>query len=96
MPLKSVDNHGNILEPWQLDQLFSSYQNPWDDPYSDLTQYFNMINKRNERDDESVLCDVSAAVNLVSFRNMDDWCYSENFDSHTLAQVTSWDGRSAD
>lgn len=87
MPLKSVDDNGNILELFELDQTFSSYRNPWGDPYSDLSKYFSAQSEAqiNEGVDLST---VSAAVDLVSFRNLDDWCYTEQFDKRTLAQVS--------
>ena len=87
MPLKSVDWCGNIREPCELDERFFSYENPWDDPYSDLSKYFSALNK-GKRIEEMDVDRVSAAVDLVSFRNIDDWCYVEQFDKNTLTQVT--------
>ena len=87
MPLKSVDWRGDIREPSELDERFFSYENPWDDPYSDLSKYFSVLNK-DKRIEEVDIDRVSAAVDLVSFRNIDDWCYVEQFDKNTLTQVT--------
>ncbi|CAB4022723.1 Hypothetical predicted protein [Paramuricea clavata] len=87
IPLKSVEATGNIVEPQQLDKKFSSYNNPWDDPYSDFSKYFNARDQGMINDDVKDLGSVSAAVRLVSFRNLDDWCYVEEFDRTTFTQV---------
>jgi hypothetical protein len=70
-----------------LDKKFSSYNNPWDDPYSDFSKYFNARDQGMINDDVKDLGSVSAAVRLVSFRNLDDWCYVEEFDRTTFTQV---------
>ena len=86
MPLKSVEATGDIVEPQQTNKEFSSYMNPWDDPYSDFSKYFSAHADGTINSDVD-LASVSAAVRLVSFRNLDDWCYVEEFDRNTFTQV---------
>jgi hypothetical protein len=83
LPLKSAEASGDVIEP----QL-SSCNNPWDDPYSDFDQYFNAREQGTVNGDVD-LASISAAVSLVSFRNLDDWCYVEEFDKTTFTQVDS-------
>ena len=86
MPLKSVEATGDIVEPQQTNKELSSYMNPWDDPYSDFSKYFSAHADGTINSDVD-LASVSAAVRLVSFRNLDDWCYVEEFDRNTFTQV---------
>ena len=86
MPLKSVEATGGVVEPQELDKKFSSYSIPCDDPYSDFSKYFKARDQGTVNDDVD-LASVSAAVPLVSFRNLDDWCYVEEFDKTTFTQV---------
>ena len=81
IPLKGVDANGNVME-----QQLSSYKNPWDDPYSDFAKYYSAREQGMIKSDVD-LASVSAAVNLVSYRNLDEWCYVEEFDKTTLTQV---------
>ena len=83
MPLKSVDATGGVVEPKELK---FPYNIPCDDPYSDFSKYFSARDQGMISDDVD-LASVSAAVPLVSFRNLDDWCYVEEFDKTTFTQV---------
>lgn len=77
---------GDIVEAEVVDSKFSCYKNPWDDPYSDLSKYYN-ARAKGVINDDTALSSVSAAVDLVSFRNLDDWCYVEEFDKTIFTQV---------
>ena len=79
---------GDVVEPQELTEKFSSYNNPWDDPYSDFSKYCKARDQGLITDDVDLSC-VSAAVNLVSFYNVDDWCFIEEFDNTTFTQVDS-------
>ncbi|XP_028409597.1 sperm-associated antigen 17-like isoform X2 [Dendronephthya gigantea] len=81
IPLKSVDGNGNVVE-----QRLSSYKNPWDDPYSDFMKY-NSAREQGMIKSDVDPASVSAAVNLVSYRNLNEWCYVEEFDQNTFTQV---------
>lgn len=83
MPLKSVDATGGVVEPKELK---FPYNIPCDDPYSDFSKYFSARDQGMISDGVD-LASVSAAVPLVSFRNLDDWCYVEEFDKTTFTQV---------
>ena len=86
LPLKSVETNGDVIEPHVLEKEISSYNNPWDDPYSNFDKYFNARGQGMISGDVD-LASVSAAAHLVSFRNLDDWCYVEEFDRTTFTQV---------
>jgi hypothetical protein len=88
LPLKSAEASGDVIEPQQLEKRLSFCNNPWDDPYSDFDQYLNAREQGMVNGDVD-LASISAAVSLVSFRNLDDWCYVEEFDKTTFTQVDS-------
>ena len=87
MLLKTVAQNGEIQDLREVDDAFKSYANLWDHPYSRLSE-FQRVRFPSDEQEKVKFADELNSSPLASFRNLDDWCFVENFDRKTLIQAS--------
>lgn len=87
MPLKVASQDGEIVDLRDVDESFKFYSNPWDHPYSKLSEFQASRFPSDNLEKLELASDINSSP-LTSYRNLDGWCFVEHFDRKTTIQAS--------
>lgn len=87
MLLKVASQNGDIVDLRDVDESFKLYSNPWDHPYSKLSEFQASRFPSDDLEKLKLASDINSSP-LTSFRNLGGWCFVEHFDRKTMIQAS--------
>ena len=87
MLLKVTNQDGDIVDLRDVDESFKLYSNPWDHPYSKLSEFQASRFPTDDLEKLKLTSDVNSSP-LTSYRNLDEWCFVEHFDRKSTIQAS--------
>ena len=83
MLMKVASQDGDIVDLRDVDESFKLYSNPWDHPYSKMSEFQASRFPSDNLEKLKLASDINS-----SFRNLDGWCFVEHFDRETTIQAS--------
>ena len=87
MLMKVASQDGDIVDLRDVDESFKLYSNPWDHPYSKMSEFQASRFPSDNLEKLKLASDINSSP-LTSFRNLDGWCFVEHFDRETTIQAS--------